>query len=62
MDTWFYEYFINYSGPDPRQREKINLNFYFHTSFWCIKRFYDSLKDLHNFWGTTKKCENINLS
>ena len=34
---------------------KINLNFYFHTSSWC-------LKGLHKtFWGTTKKCENKNL-
>ena len=22
---------------------KINLNFYFHTSFWCLKRFYEGL-------------------
>ena len=33
---------------------KINLNFYFHTSLWC-------LKGLHKtFWGITKKCENKN--
>ena len=24
-------------------REKINLNFYFHTSLWCLKRFYEGL-------------------
>ena len=24
--------------------EKINLNFYFHISLWCLKRFYESLK------------------
>ena len=30
---------------------------------WCLKRFYEILKDLHEtFWGTTKKCENKNLS
>ena len=23
---------------------KINLNFYFHTSLWCLKRFYEGLK------------------
>ena len=31
---------------------KINLNFCFHTSLWGLK----------SFWGTTKKCENKNLS
>ena len=30
--------------PDPEQREKINLNFHFHTSSWCSKRFYEGLK------------------
>ena len=43
---------FNLSYPDPRRREKINLNFYFHTSLWCLKRFY---KGLHKtFWDTTK--------
>ena len=23
------------------QSEKIKLNFYFHTSLWCLKRFYE---------------------
>ena len=42
---------------------KINLSFYFHTSLWCLKRFYEGLKGLHKtFWGATKKCENKNLS
>ena len=27
---------------------KINLNFYFRTSLWCLRRFYGGLKDLHN--------------
>ena len=35
---------------------KIELNLYFHTSLWCLKRFYEGLK------GTTKKCENKNLT
>ena len=26
---------------------KIKLNFYFHTSLWCLKRFYEGLKDLY---------------
>ena len=47
----------------PGRREKINLNFCFHTSLWCLKGFYEGLKGLHKtFWGTTKKCENKNLS
>ena len=35
---------LNRSSPDPGRREKINLNFYFHTSSWCLKRFYEGLK------------------
>ena len=38
------------SRPNPRRREKINLNFYFHSSLWYLKE------------STTKKCENKNLS
>ena len=34
----------------------IELNFYFHTSLWCLKRFFHK-----TFWSTTKKCENKNL-
>ena len=42
---------------------KINLNFYFHTSLWCRNSFYEGPKGLHKtFWGTTRKCENKNLS
>ena len=26
------------SHSDPGRKEKINLNFYFHTSLWCLKR------------------------
>ena len=29
---------------------KINLNFYFHTSLWCLTRFYEGLKGLHKIW------------
>ena len=47
---WF-----NPSCPNPERREKIILHFYFHTSLWCLKRFYEGLKGLHKtFWGTTK--------
>ena len=35
---------------------KINLNFYFHTSLWSLKRFYEGLKGFHrSFRGTLKK-------
>ena len=27
---------------------KIDLNFYFHTSLWCLKRFYEGLKGHKN--------------
>ena len=37
---------FNPSRPSPGQREKMNLNFCFHTSLWCLKRFYESLKGL----------------
>ena len=26
---------------------KIELSFYFHTSLWCLKRFYEGLYGLH---------------
>ena len=54
---------FNPSHPDPGRREKLNLNFYFHTPLRCLKRFYEGLKGLHKtFSGSTKKCENKNLS
>ena len=35
---------------------KIKLNFYFYTSLWCLKRFYEDPKVLHKtIWCTTKK-------
>ena len=54
---------INPSHPDPGRREKFNLNFYFYTSLWCLKWFYEGLEGLHKtLWGTTKKYGNRNLS
>ena len=38
---------VNPSRPNPGQREKIKLTFYFHTSLWSRKRFYEGLKGLH---------------
>ena len=47
----------------PGRREKMKLNFYFHTPLWCLKRFYEGLKGLHKtIWCTTKRCENKNLT
>ena len=47
---------LNHSRPNLEQREKINLNVYFHTTLWCLK-FYEK-----TFWDITKKWENENLS
>ena len=38
----FFDY-LDLSRSDRRQREKINLHFYFHISLWCFKRFYEAL-------------------
>ena len=47
----------------PDKVKKIKLNFYFHTPLWYLKRFYEGRKGLHKTsWGTTKKCENKNLT
>ena len=43
--TWKRE-MLNPCRSDPGRRDKINLNFYFHTSFWCLKSFYEGLKVL----------------
>ena len=43
--------------------KKIKLNFYFHASLWCLKKFYEGLEGFQKtFWGTTKNCENKNLT
>ena len=44
----------NPSHSDSGRREKINLNFYFHTLLWWLKKFYESHR---TFGGTTKKCD-----
>ena len=41
----------------------IKLHFYFHTSLWCLKRFYEGLESLYKtFCGATKEYENKNLT
>ena len=53
---------LNPSRPSSGRTEKTKLNFYFHTSLWCLKRFYEGLKGLHRtFRGTAKKRENTNF-
>ena len=37
---WFI---VNSSRPSSGRREKIKLNFYFHTSMWYLERFYEGL-------------------
>ena len=53
---------LNVPIPD-KVKFKIKLNFYFDTSLWCLKRLHEGLEGLHKpFWGTTKKCQNKNLT
>ena len=37
---------------NPGRRGKIKLNFYFHTSLWCLKKFYEGLKGLKGLHKT----------
>ena len=54
---------INNSRPDPGRREKISLIFYFGTSWWYLKTFYNGLTCFHKtFWCSTKECKNKNSS
>ena len=43
----FIKYCLTFSVPFSKKEKKINLNFYFHTSLWCLKRFYEGLKGFH---------------
>ena len=38
--------FDDYNSPS-QEIIKISLNIYFHTSLWCLKRFYEGLYVLH---------------
>ena len=63
---WMFQIVLTLKDPFISERcieIKIELNFYFHTSLWCLKRFYEGLWGLRKtFWGTTKNCENKNLT
>ena len=53
---WALFNIFNPSRHNPGRIENINLDFYYHTSSWCLQKFYEGLKVLHKtFWGTTKK-------
>ena len=39
-------FYIYPCRPNSGRREKIKLDFYFHASFWCLKRFYEGPKGL----------------
>ena len=53
---FIFELEIDPSSPDPVQREKVNWNFYFHTSLFSFKRFYEGLKGFHKtFLGHHKE-------
>ena len=43
------------------RKMKINLDIYFLTSLWFLSVFYEG-RSYKTFLGTTKKCENKNLS
>ena len=36
---------------------KIKLNFFFHTSLWCLKKFYEGLKDFKSLKAFIKHFE-----
>ena len=43
---------FNPSRPSLGRREKIKLNFYFYTSLWCLKGFYEGFKGLKGIHKT----------
>ena len=43
-------------------KKNINSNFYFHTSLWRLKRFYQGLKGVFKMLWSITKSENKNLS
>ena len=40
---------------------KINLNFYFRTSLWCLRRFYGGLKDLHKTFEEPQRSPKVKI-
>ena len=57
VQTYLKKGYLTLLVPIPDEEKKINWNFYFHTSLWCVKRFYEGLIGLHKtLWGNTKKC------
>ena len=60
MSRKFYDIF-NPSRPNPGRREKINLNFYIHTSLCCLKRFYGGTTGLHKTFEAPKTSVKIKI-
>ena len=50
---------LNHFRPNPGWREKIELNFYFHTSLWCIKRTFKAL--IKPFEASQRSVKKINF-
>ena len=44
-----------------RRTQKISLNFCFHTSFWCLKRFYGDLKAIHKSFEAPQRSVKIKI-
>ena len=40
---------------------KINLNFYFRTSLWCLRRFYGGLKYLHKTFEAPQRSPKVKI-
>ena len=51
---------INPSRPNPVRKNW--AKFLFHTSLWCLKRFYEDLIGFCKTFRGTRKCENKNLT
>ena len=51
---WFWEQFNPYR-PNPGQSEKIKLNFYFHTSLWCLKIVFPLFRAILDSWEISSK-------
>ena len=54
---------LNLPTPIPDEEKKMTQIFNFTLILWCLKRFDEGPNGLRKtFLGTTKKCENKNLS
>ena len=49
------------SFPVQLHKIKINLNFYFYSSLWCLKKFSEGLKGLHKPFETPQRSTKIKI-